>query len=282
MNPNQHPFPFLVRETTHSPNPGSAQPETHDFSPDCPFCMIAKTYPPISPLEATTTTITTTTTTTTTSSQSIPSSSFQTLLSPNKLDPPSFVLFSSEHAIAFLDIMPLTRGHVLVAPRNHRIKVGDLSPQEMAEIGRVLPLLARAVTRAVMPDIPHADADYNIVQNNGPGAAQVVPHVHFHIVPRPPFNYVYPDLQQQQQRSGGNKYPPSRQPEGRQRAAILFGRGQREDLDYEDAEVLVQRMRRCVREEWEVTFGTGDDTSTSTSTGGQVGGGNGKNGTWKV
>ncbi|KAL2421689.1 hypothetical protein ABEF95_002274 [Exophiala dermatitidis] len=272
MNPNQHPFPFLVRETTHSPNAGSAQPETHDFSPDCPFCMIAKTYPPISPLEAYPPS--------TTPAQS---SSFQTLLSPDKLDPPSFVLFSSEHAIAFLDIMPLTRGHVLVAPRNHRIKVGDLSPQEMAEIGRVLPLLARAVMRAVMPDIPHQDADYNIVQNNGPGAAQVVPHVHFHIVPRPPFNYVYSDLQQSQGQSGrgGRQYPPSRQPEGRQRAAILFGRGQREDLDYEDAEVLVQRMRRCVREEWEMTFGDGNDTGTST--GGQVvGGGNGKNGTWKV
>ncbi|EHY56066.1 hypothetical protein HRR83_006555 [Exophiala dermatitidis] len=274
MNPNQHPFPFLVRETTHSPNAGSAQPETHDFSPDCPFCMIAKTYPPISPLKAAYPPSTPVSQT----------SSFQTLLSPDKLDPPSFVLFSSEHAIAFLDIMPLTRGHVLVAPRNHRIKVGNLSPQEMAEIGSVLPLLARAVMRAVMPDIPHADADYNIVQNNGPGAAQVVPHVHFHIVPRPPFNYVYPDLQrQQQQRSGGNKYPPSRQPEGRQRAAILFGRGQREDLDYEDAEVLVQSMRRCVREEWEMTFGNdaGNDTGIGVADrDGRSGGG--KNGTWKV
>jgi hypothetical protein len=45
------------------------------------------------------------------------------------------------------------------------------------QIGRILPLLSRAITRATMPDIPHAEVDYNVVQNNGPGAAQVVPHV---------------------------------------------------------------------------------------------------------
>jgi hypothetical protein len=55
-------------------------------------------------------------------------------LDPYKLEPPSFVLYSSEHVIAFLDIMPLTRGHVLVAPRKHRVKVGDLSPDEGAEV----------------------------------------------------------------------------------------------------------------------------------------------------
>lgn len=47
------------------------------------------------------------------------------------------------------------------------------------QIGRILPLLSRAVTRATMPDIPHAEVDYNVVQNNGPGAAQVVPHVSY-------------------------------------------------------------------------------------------------------
>lgn len=45
------------------------------------------------------------------------------------------------------------------------------------QMGRILPLLSRAVCRATMPDIPHAEVDYNLVQNNGPGAAQVVPHV---------------------------------------------------------------------------------------------------------
>lgn len=225
--------------------------------------MISRTYHPISPLVASS------------SSQGSPDPAVAQALAPDKLDPPSFVLFSSEHVIAFLDIMPLTRGHVLVAPRKHRVKVGDLSPDEMGEIGRVLPLLARSVLRAVMPDIPHEEADYNIVQNNGPGAAQVVPHVHFHIVPRPPFNYVPPDSLSSQQQQRPRKYPPNPQPEGYKRTAVLYGRGPRQDLDHDDADVLVETIRRCIREDWEVTFGEKAGVA-----------GNGhrsdKNGTWKV
>ncbi|KAL9635876.1 MAG: hypothetical protein Q9164_003185, partial [Protoblastenia rupestris] len=52
-------------------------------------------------------------------------------------------------------------------------------------------------------------------------AAQVVPHVHFHIIPR------VGDV-----------------PEVKARSWTVFGRGQREDLDEEDAEVLVRRIRR--------------------------------------
>jgi len=97
--------PRLVHQISHT------QPA--DTSASCPFCLIAATYGPISPSSA-------------------PGSP---LLDPEKLEPPSHVLFSTEDVIAFLDIMPLVRGHVLVAPRKHRIKVGDLSPNECAEVG---------------------------------------------------------------------------------------------------------------------------------------------------
>ncbi|KIW12964.1 hypothetical protein PV08_08151 [Exophiala spinifera] len=216
--------PHLIPETSLHSTPHA----DHDYSPRCPFCVIAHTYKAIPP----------------TSAERNPA------LEPEQLDPPSYVLYSSEHVIAFLDIMPLTRGHVLVAPRKHRVKVGDLSPDEGAEIGRVLPLLSRSVMKAVMPDIPHQKVDYNVVQNNGPGAAQVVPHVHFHIVPRPPLNYVTP---KESKSKSETQYPPNAQPTGFNRTRILFGRGMRDDLDYDDAAVLVEDMRRCIREEWEAS-----------------------------
>ncbi|KIW95207.1 uncharacterized protein Z519_03791 [Cladophialophora bantiana CBS 173.52] len=222
--------PRLIHESRSHP---SSEPD-RDFSSSCPFCAIGSTYNATSPFAS--------------------SETMAKALDPEQLDPPSFVLYSSEHVIAFLDIMPLTRGHVLVAPRKHRVKVGDLSPSEGAEIGRVLPLLARSVIKAVLPDIPHENADYNVVQNNGPGAAQVVPHVHFHIVPRPPLNYTHPKFSATTS-SLKKKYPPNPQPSGRQAAAILFGRGMREDLDYDDAAVLVESMRAAIREEWDRSFG---------------------------
>ncbi|OQU96665.1 HIT domain-containing protein [Cladophialophora immunda] len=261
--------PRLIHESRSHPSSQSDR----DFSSSCPFCAIGSTYSTTSPLSS--------------------SETMAKALDPEQLDPPSFVLYSSEHVIAFLDIMPLTRGHVLVAPRKHRVKVGDLSPSEGAEIGRVLPLLARSVIKAVLPDIPHQDADYNVVQNNGPGAAQVVPHVHFHIVPRPPLNYNHP--QASTPTSSARKYAPNRQPSGRQAAAILFGRGMREDLDYDDAAVLVEDMRAAIREEWEKSFGreegrataeTVTGTRSSVVAGSQAGGdggdGNGRRLAWKV
>ena len=104
-----------------------------------------------------------------------------------------------------------------------------------------------------MPDIPHAEADYNVVQNNGPGAAQVVPHTHFHIIPRYPFESSYtPYTKDTPNTEERVRKPP---PQGIQATAILFGRGQRHYRDDEDAEGLVREMRGRIAEEWRREFG---------------------------
>jgi diadenosine tetraphosphate (Ap4A) HIT family hydrolase len=55
-------------------------------------------------------------------------------LQPDKIDPAAFVLISTEHMVAFLDVAPLTRGHVLVVPRRHVVKVGGFTPGEGMEV----------------------------------------------------------------------------------------------------------------------------------------------------
>ena len=71
-------------------------------------------------------------------------------------------------------------------------------------------------------------SDYNIVQNNGARAAQVVPHVHFHIIPR-----------------------PESMPEIKSKSWTMFGRGQREELDEEEGVGVAREMRRVLRGEVE-------------------------------
>jgi hypothetical protein len=56
---------------------------------------------------------------------------------PTKTTPPSFVILASEHVLAFLDILPMTRGHVLVSTRAHRVKVADLRVEESREVGEL-------------------------------------------------------------------------------------------------------------------------------------------------
>jgi diadenosine tetraphosphate (Ap4A) HIT family hydrolase len=63
--------------------------------------------------------------------------------------------------MAFLDIMPLSRGHTLVTTRNHHEKISDITEEEASELGAWLPRLSRVLAIAT------GVWDWNIVQNNG-------------------------------------------------------------------------------------------------------------------
>lgn len=63
-----------------------------------------------------------------------------------------------------------------------------------------------------------------MVQNNGAAAAQVVPHVHYHLIPRPEI------------RASGRM----------SESFTMFGRGTRQDLDEDEAENLAAEIRRQV------------------------------------
>ncbi len=91
---------------------------------------------------------------------------------------PCHRVYEDEHVLAFLDIGPLSPGHTLIIPKERAAHLHELSDESAAAIGRVLPRLARAVLAAT------GATDYNILQNNGRTAHQVVMHVHFHIIPR--------------------------------------------------------------------------------------------------
>lgn len=92
-------------------------------------------------------------------------------------DIPCHRVYEDAHVLAFLDINPLSHGHVLVIPKEAVASLNDLPDEAAAAIGRVLPRVGRAVLAA-----SGADA-YNILLNNGAAAGQEVEHVHFHVIP---------------------------------------------------------------------------------------------------
>lgn len=91
---------------------------------------------------------------------------------------PSYKVYEDELVFAFLDIGPLSPGHLLVIPKQEVATVDQLTDESAAAIGRVLPRLSRALMKAT------GAQEYNILQNNGAGAHQAVFHVHFHIIPK--------------------------------------------------------------------------------------------------
>ncbi|KAI1646910.1 HIT-like protein [Daldinia loculata] len=88
---------------------------------------------------------------------------------------PSFKLFESDRTFAFLDINPLSKGHALVIPKFHGAKLTDIPDDQLSEILPVVKKLAAAT----------GATNYNVLQNNGRIAHQVVDHVHFHMIPKP-------------------------------------------------------------------------------------------------
>ncbi len=87
-------------------------------------------------------------------------------------------IFENEHLLAILDINPLAEGHALVIPKRQVERLEQLPAEEAAEIARHLGWIAARIVAVTGAE------GYNILQNNGAAAGQVVPHVHFHIIPR--------------------------------------------------------------------------------------------------
>jgi len=91
---------------------------------------------------------------------------------------PCHRVYENEHVLAFLDVNPISPGHTLLIPKEPAVTFADLSPDAAAALGRALPALCRAVQEAT------GCAGYNLLQNNGPVAGQLVMHAHIHIIPR--------------------------------------------------------------------------------------------------
>lgn len=91
---------------------------------------------------------------------------------------PCAKLLDEEHALAFLDIGPVAKGHVLLIPRDHYNTLDEMPPEAAAAMFRHLPRLVRAVQAVTGCE------GLNVLQNNGAIAGQVVPHVHVHVIPR--------------------------------------------------------------------------------------------------
>lgn len=93
-------------------------------------------------------------------------------------DIPCFKVYEDEHTLAFMDINPANRGHALAIPRKHEPDLMDSTDETLAVTIAAARRVARAVQAAVEPD------GINLVQANGPGAAQSVFHLHLHVIPR--------------------------------------------------------------------------------------------------
>ena len=97
-------------------------------------------------------------------------------------DAPASFVHRDELVIAFLDIRPVTPGHLLVMPNQHVVHTHDLPD---ATAGRLF-AVARRLSRSLrQTDVVRADG-INLFLADGEAAGQEVFHVHLHVIPRFP------------------------------------------------------------------------------------------------
>ncbi|MBW3002393.1 HIT family protein [Candidatus Woesearchaeota archaeon] len=87
-------------------------------------------------------------------------------------------VYEDDKILAFLDIMPVHKGHTLVIPKEHHTDILDMPDDTLAELAKVAKKVSKAVKEATKAD------GFNIGQNNGAAAGQAVFHFHLHVIPR--------------------------------------------------------------------------------------------------
>jgi histidine triad (HIT) family protein len=91
-------------------------------------------------------------------------------------DVPAHIVVDEPDVVAFLDIRPVFKGHVLVVPRAHVVTLPELPVPLLTSVFVVVQRCASAVVTGL-----GAQGSW-IAQNNV--VSQAVPHVHVHVVPR--------------------------------------------------------------------------------------------------
>ena len=91
---------------------------------------------------------------------------------------PCSKVYEDGKVLAFLDIGPVSKGHTLVIPKEHHETMVDVPDDLLKEVIVVVKRLSKAVKESTNAD------GFNILMSNHEAAGQVVPHAHFHIIPR--------------------------------------------------------------------------------------------------
>jgi histidine triad (HIT) family protein len=88
-------------------------------------------------------------------------------------------VYEDEQVLAFMDLQPVTRGHLLVIPKVHTPYLADLDEALGMSIFRVAQRLAGALRASGLPC-----EGVNLFHADGEAAFQEIFHVHLHVFPR--------------------------------------------------------------------------------------------------
>ena len=91
---------------------------------------------------------------------------------------PAQIIDEDERTVAFMDINPATRGHLLVVPREHTRDLLEIGDEDLAACTAAARRLAARVKERLGAD------GVNLLNSCGSAGWQTVFHFHVHVIPR--------------------------------------------------------------------------------------------------
>ncbi|MBP5245893.1 MAG: histidine triad nucleotide-binding protein [Clostridia bacterium] len=89
---------------------------------------------------------------------------------------PSKKVYEDEDMLAFYDINPMAKVHVLVIPKAHIDNIDGINPGNSACVAKIFEKIGEIAKAAGITN------GYRVISNCGPDAKQSVMHLHFHIL----------------------------------------------------------------------------------------------------
>ncbi len=90
----------------------------------------------------------------------------------------SYKIYENNKTLAFLDIHPISYGHILIIPKNHYENIYEMDNDILTEIIKTV----KTVTELLKENM--GINAVNIINSNGKIANQTVFHYHMHVIPR--------------------------------------------------------------------------------------------------
>ncbi|MDE3104003.1 MAG: histidine triad nucleotide-binding protein [Acidobacteriota bacterium] len=90
---------------------------------------------------------------------------------------PAMFVYEDELCVAFADINPQARTHVLIVPREHVASMAHLAPKHTALVGHLMAAAAEVARRNRLDE-----RGYRLVVNTGVEGGQTIEHLHIHVL----------------------------------------------------------------------------------------------------
>ncbi|KAE9553272.1 hypothetical protein FO519_003530 [Halicephalobus sp. NKZ332] len=117
---------------------------------------------------------------------------------------PDVIFYETENSFAFVNLKPVTSGHVLIAPKRVTQYYKDLSLEEVSDLMTTVQTVQKALVEYYK--VP----DCTITIQDGPTAGQTIPHVHVHLLPRRQGDFEDNEIYRELEERVNNRQPRSK------------------------------------------------------------------------